>query len=341
MSSFEPTLSVIIACYNYAEFVGQAIESVLSQHNDACELLVVDDGSVDRSWDVIQSYGLAKCYRLPNGGAARACEFALRQSRAPFVLFLDADDELAPGSIETIVKRLDPGVAKLQFALTPIDACGRALGPPLPQLRNFRSRDSLRREVCRAGSYVSPPTSGNVFRRDLCEFLADVDYEMSVDGVTLFAAPFFGDVVSLAEPLGRYRLHGRNYSESGLRPNAGRFRKEAERFLDRHAHLARVLAQRNIRARLRDAHGLFFYRERLFYAAILEGKRPRLQDALDLAGLSLTADRPWTHRAAMASFVLMCWALPRGYRDALLRLRLSPARRERLLTIRPLVAVEP
>jgi hypothetical protein len=49
----------------------------------------------------------------------------LDRTRAPFVLFLDADDELKPGALGMIIDRLDPGVAKLQFPLTRIDADGK------------------------------------------------------------------------------------------------------------------------------------------------------------------------------------------------------------------------
>jgi glycosyltransferase involved in cell wall biosynthesis len=329
MNTTDPVLSIIVACYNYEEFVGRAIESVLSQRNHACELLVVDDGSTDRSWDVIERFGLPNCFRIPNGGAARACLYAFRRSRAPFVLFLDADDELAPGSLAAIVSRLDPAVAKLQFALSPIDARGRILGPPLPRLEDFRTRESLQREVRRTGAYTSPPTSGNVFRRDVCELLAEVDYEMSVDGVTLFAAPFVGDVVSVAEPLGRYRLHGRNFSQSGGRPSASRFRMEAERFLDRHAHLARVLARQGGPVRLRDPHTLFFYRERRFYATILGGGRPPFGEAWKLAVLALLSTRAWSQRLALSLFLLLCWGLPQRRRDALLESRFHLGGRSR------------
>jgi glycosyltransferase involved in cell wall biosynthesis len=54
-------------------------------------------------------------FRIDNSGTRLACLFGLDQTRAPFVLFLDADDELKPGALGKIIDCLDPGVAKLQF----------------------------------------------------------------------------------------------------------------------------------------------------------------------------------------------------------------------------------
>lgn len=316
-------LSVIVACFNYRDFVARAIESVLRQNHGGCELIVVDDGSTDDSWDIIRSYGIPKAFRVANGGALRACRHALARSEAPFVLFLDADDELAPGSLAAILSRLDGGVAKLQFALTPIDAAGRVLGAPFPALADAREAASLRRKVLATGLYPTPPTSGNVFRRDLCDLLAEVDYETSVDGVTLFAAPFLGDVVSVSAPLGRYRLHARNFSQAGSRPTAGRFQAEAERFLLRHDHLRRFLAARGLGGPLADGTTVFFYRERRLYQGILEGRRPRLREVAALLRLLVAEGGPARRRLSMGAVLGLAYLLPRHRRSVLLAYRIG------------------
>ena len=291
---------------------------------------MVDDGSEDQSWSVIDRYKLAKAYRIQNGGGAKACFFALQRSTAPFILFLDADDALAPGSLDRIIDNLAPGVAKLQFPLWPIDSAGRMLGPAFPRLTAGRDRGTLMHEVLQTGSYQSPPTSGNVFCRPLCSLLADVDYETSVDGVTLFAAPFFGDVVSLSEPLGYYRLHDRNLSQAGSRPTARRFRLEAERFLARNSHLRRVIISQGERADLVDGRRAFFYRERRLYQAILEGQRPRLAEVLALLRLLARSDRAARYRCTLGLFLILCLCLPNRGRQALLGYRVKPERRSAL-----------
>ena len=85
--------------------------------------------------------------QIDNSGALAASVFGLEKTRAPFVLFLDADDELKPGALGAIIDLLDPGVAKLQFSLTQIDAEGNTIGGPLLSLETFRGRDALARRV--------------------------------------------------------------------------------------------------------------------------------------------------------------------------------------------------
>ena len=320
-------LSVIVSCFNYRAFVAEAIESVLGQNEPGVELIVVDDGSTDGSWDVIRGYGIAKATQRPNGGALAACRYGLEQAEADFVLFLDADDRLAPGSLARILPHLEAGVAKLQFPLIPIDAAGRVIGPPSPPLAAGFAGARLRREVIATGCYASPPTSGNVFRRDLCALLDEVDYERWVDGVILFAAPFFGEVVSLSEPLGCYRLHGRNGSQSGAAPEAARFAREAERFLKRHAHLRQILAARGMADKLVEGDGSFFVRERRLYQRVLEGARPGLGEVWALQRLLVGDARPIRQRLAMALFFSMLAAAPRAMRRALLAYRLTPGHR--------------
>ena len=136
-----PRLAVVIPCYNYESFVERAILSVLDQAESDCEVVVVDDGSTDNSWDAIERTGV-RAFRIENGGARLACLYGFDKTTAPFVLFLDADDELKPGSIDQIIKLLDPNVAKLQFSLSLIDAQGRDMNGPLSTLDCFRSRET-------------------------------------------------------------------------------------------------------------------------------------------------------------------------------------------------------
>lgn len=302
-----PRLAIVIACYNYADFVGRAIESVLAQGRDDIELIVIDDGSADASWDAIGGYGVAAC-RIENSGARRACLFGFDRTTAPFVLFLDADDELRPGSIATLVEHLDPGIAKLQMSMERIDAEGRPIDDTPATMDPFRSREDLARRVLRTGVYRSPPTSGNVFRRDLCEFLREADYDPFVDGVMLFAAPFVGDVVSLPDVLARYRIHTRNDSGLGRAPQAQIFQRDMDRFAQRLDHLRRILVPLGRGGELIDPRRTFYYRERQFCLAIAAGRRPSARTLVQL--LSKLGGEAYStkNRIAVAVFLLLAFA---------------------------------
>jgi glycosyltransferase involved in cell wall biosynthesis len=304
-----PKLAVVITCYNYEAYVGRAIRSVLDEGRADCELVVIDDGSTDHSWEVIRQSGAAG-FKIRNSGQRAACLQGADLTRAPYVLFLDADDELAPGALDEIIPRLDGKIAKLQFPLTPIDAKGRDLGAPRPRLKAFRGSRTVVREILRTGVYTSPPTSGNVFRRDVCEVLRDAHYDHAVDGVILFAAPFFGDVLSLSQPLGRYRIHDRNDSGVGRPPEAAVFRRDLKRFSYRMAHLRSILLQVGCDQRLVSPRKVFYFREACFWLTVASGKRPPLLALPGLLASLLRQHAPPTKKAALASFFMLASVLP-------------------------------
>ena len=99
MTSDPPALvSIVIACYNQGRFLGEAIESALRQTCAPIEVIVVDDGSTDRTAEVAAAYPV-RCLRQPNQGAPAARNYGFRESRGQFVLFLDADDRLLPEAV--------------------------------------------------------------------------------------------------------------------------------------------------------------------------------------------------------------------------------------------------
>ncbi len=104
-----PYISVITVCFNAAEFIEQAIQSVLSQSYPLVEYIVIDGGSTDGTVEVIRRYEsrLAYWHTRPDGGIAQAFNLGLDQAHGDWVLFLNADDLLlGPGVIEQMVPYL-------------------------------------------------------------------------------------------------------------------------------------------------------------------------------------------------------------------------------------------
>lgn len=90
-----PKVSVVITCYNYDQYIGDAVESVLAQTWQDFEIIVIDDGSTDNTRLVMDKYRDNKkiCYTLQeNQGASRARNRGLLESKGEFIAFLDADD---------------------------------------------------------------------------------------------------------------------------------------------------------------------------------------------------------------------------------------------------------
>lgn len=332
----DPRLAIIITCWNYEAYVGRAIDSVASQGRDDCELVVVDDGSTDSSWDVIRNSG-ATAYRTENGGQRKACLYGLNRTRAPFVMFLDADDELLPGCLGTIVSKLDQGVAKLQFPLTRIDSDGNVIGDPFPALRDFRGRH-LANEILQAGVYATPPTSGNVFRRDVCNLLEEVHYDRAVDGVILFAAPFMGEVVSLSQPLGLYRVHDSNDSSFASPLDPQLLKRDLSRFVDRANHLRRILARCGQEKRLVYPEDTYFYHERRFYLAIAEGQSISAANLSRLLKRLWTANHPPGTKAAITAFLILTAILPNEHARVALSYRLEAGKRSTIGLLQALLS---
>lgn len=100
--------SVIIPCWNTAEYIGRAINSVLAQTYPHTEVVVIDDGSTDRSLEVIRSFGDRVRWETgPNLGGGAARNRGLDLARGQFVQFLDADDVLLPDKIARQVALLE------------------------------------------------------------------------------------------------------------------------------------------------------------------------------------------------------------------------------------------
>ena len=102
----EPLVSVVIPCFNQASYLGEAIESVLAQTHPELELIVVDDGSDDNSYEVAARYPGVRRLRQRNSGVAVARNRGLAESRGAYAVFLDADDRLLPSALEVGVGEL-------------------------------------------------------------------------------------------------------------------------------------------------------------------------------------------------------------------------------------------
>ena len=95
--------SIIINNYNYGVFLREAVDSALNQTYLNTEVIVVDDGSTDRSREIIASYGDQIIPVLKgNGGQASAFNAGFAASRGEVVFFLDSDDILLPTAEKTL-----------------------------------------------------------------------------------------------------------------------------------------------------------------------------------------------------------------------------------------------
>jgi glycosyltransferase involved in cell wall biosynthesis len=103
-----PKVSVIIPVYNGERFIAQAVNSVLGQTFRDFELIVVDDGSTDRTPDILKKYGSRLTYiGQPNRERSAARNTGIRHSEGEYLAFLDADDLCLPERLQRQVEILD------------------------------------------------------------------------------------------------------------------------------------------------------------------------------------------------------------------------------------------
>ena len=206
-------LSVIIANYNYRDFVGAAIASALAIDWPDKEVIVVDDASTDDSKNVIDGFhGKVTAYFRPKSHQLGAHRFGFEQSKGEVIILLDADDLLEPEVMREIEDVWRPGVSKVQYRMNLIDAAGIQLGSAIPQFPPTNPPEKLRRTYLRTMAYTTPPGSGNAYSRDFVRnayAVAPSTMRWS-DDVLLTLAPLLGDVLTIRKPLARYRIHSAN-----------------------------------------------------------------------------------------------------------------------------------
>ncbi|ADB73186.1 glycosyltransferase family 2 protein [Geodermatophilus obscurus] len=220
-------LSVVITNYNYARFVGTAVESALGLRWDDIEVVVVDDGSTDDSPEVLRRYAdRVQLHFTANGGQREAANHGFAACSGDVVIFLDADDVLPPELAERLAAVWSPTVSKVQFRMQRIDAAGVPFGRPFPEWRRVPTPGQVRRWVERTSAQPTPPGSGNAYARWFLERIFPLDPSLgrAADSGCLAAAPLHGDVLTLPDVVVGYRQHGGN--DSDLLADDTRFSRE-------------------------------------------------------------------------------------------------------------------
>jgi glycosyltransferase involved in cell wall biosynthesis len=205
-------VSVIIPCYNQAQFLSEAIESVLGQTYRRWEVVVVDDGSTDDTSGVARRYPQVRSIVQLHQGLAAARNTGVRHSRGCYVVFLDADDRLLPRALEIGVEHLaaNPKAAFVSGRHRRIAADGTGLerkNEPVVQEDHYLAL--LR------GNYVGMH-GAVMYRRDALEAAQGFDPSLpcceDYDLYLRLARRF--PVACHEELVAEYRLHGANMSRN-------------------------------------------------------------------------------------------------------------------------------
>jgi len=107
----KPEVSIILPSYNYENYIGKTIDSVLNQSYPNWELIIIDDGSMDNSLDVIKRYKDKRIHLFTqkNKGVSSTLNRGIRNSSGKYICFLDADDKYHPDKLDAQVEYMNSG----------------------------------------------------------------------------------------------------------------------------------------------------------------------------------------------------------------------------------------
>jgi len=207
-------VSVVIPAYNHGAFLPEAIESVLAQTHPAHEIIVVDDGSTDETFEALQPY-LPHIHYLykRNGGTSTALNAGIRRATGDWICWLSADDLFLPDKLEKQLAfvKAHPNVGLVYTDFYVIDhdpdkILSRETPPEYPD-RETWTRVLLATNCLFNGATTMIRTS-LFYQAGLYvpELLHSQDYNM---WIRLSRICDFG---YLREPLGKYRWHAGNES---------------------------------------------------------------------------------------------------------------------------------
>jgi glycosyltransferase involved in cell wall biosynthesis len=203
-------VSVVIPCFNQGHFLGEAIESVAAQTYEPIETIVVDDGSTDDTFAIATNYGV-QCIRQPNSGLPRARNAGMKAASGQLLLFLDADDVLAPDAIAAGVACLE-NRPEAAFAFGQPDIPGIAPARLPPRVESDFYRRLLER------NYIGMP--GLVlYRRSVLDaeggFAVRLDAAADYDLYLRIARRL--PIAFCADMHGTYRRHSESMSNDSMR----------------------------------------------------------------------------------------------------------------------------
>lgn len=218
----DPTITVIIPCFNCERYLAEALQSVFEQAYPQIQVIVVDDGSTDRSAAVAAGFDRVQLIKQRNAGVSTARNTGLKVATGNLVVFLDADDRLLPDALSCAAEFFsEPELVMVFGGNRVIDEAGICTRINVQERRNYTYRDVLHG--------MTPCPSQCMFRRS-----------------AVVAAGGFNAEISLAEDwdlflrlvsLGSIRCHGRIVADyrvhDGQTRAASRAFRSALKILDR------------------------------------------------------------------------------------------------------------
>ena len=196
----KPHVSIIIPCFNYGRFLAEAVESALAQTHIPLEVIVIDDGSTDDSFEVASRFVPdVEVLTQPNQGLVAVLNRGLQHAAGEYFVILSADDALGPSYVETLLAAVmrQPGAAYAYSAMEYFGARSgvfpaKPFSPALLLVGNYINATALTRrdDALAVGGFRPNPQNA----------WEDWDFWLRLLEANRYGVP-------VSDPLLRYRRH--------------------------------------------------------------------------------------------------------------------------------------
>lgn len=221
-----PLVSVVIPAYNHEQYVGDAIASVLAQSVRDIEIIVIDDGSTDKTPDILQGMRDPRinCLRQENQGAHNTINRGVSMARAPWIAILNSDDVFDPEKLERHLrahhnnKDLVATASRVQY----VSKSGHPLARGDLRVCNYENKRkranvkmSLFESLLQDNHLIT--TSALFASRDVLRQLGGfIPLRYTHDWFMFLSLASRGGLMILEEPLVSYRMHSSNTIKENL-----------------------------------------------------------------------------------------------------------------------------
>ena len=218
------SIAILMATYNGEKYIREQLESILHQSNQEWELFIHDDGSADRTVEIISKYAEANPQRIhvvegeASGGAKKNFFYLMKNVSAPYVMFSDQDDVWLKEKIEKTyeaIRRTEKrtGKDKPVLAFTDLKVVDQELNTVAERMSKSQQLNP-RRTTFKESLIQNIVTGCTIMINRACaeKSLAvfDMDKIIMHDWWLALVASCFGEIVCVDEPLILYRQHGDN-----------------------------------------------------------------------------------------------------------------------------------
>jgi glycosyltransferase involved in cell wall biosynthesis len=238
-------VSVVIPCFNGAEYVAEAVNSALAQTWTNKEIIVVNDGSTDESLEIISQFkDSIKIINQRNSGLPAARNSGIRNARGKFLAFLDADDYWDSGFLEKSIRALIGTGADISY-------CGwQNIGLPGPRGKPYIPADleKLPNKLEMLVTGVQWPVHCALIKRDILDVTGCFDEHLKCceDFAFWLKTATRARLVLIPEVLAYYRHHPAQMTKNKALVALNHWHIQQEYF-EKNPNLVRLLGERRVR----------------------------------------------------------------------------------------------